>query len=294
LETTPENSSQLQSERFYTELNAIVDRAENKANGSKKTLQEITNLGKTTIWRWANTVNKALPDPYKLVALLRFESGKENIKDVAAHYGGHIESFLRTNFPSEFASKIHQDFDPANEPKFNDYYSFVIFTLCGTDRKMTVEEIKQSVGQLTLKNSMIPRELWTQEMINAHGQFAEIKIRELVNAGYLAIVDGHAIRTRTHLHLNVVEKIEFVSKNIPTFFKMENVEKEMNGLHFFSDTVTPAYAKKLAREISRFFIQKRDEASTNSDPNGIPIHSIFFMDTMLPETIKEEDGGTLQ
>ena len=295
METDLQSSNDLNSSKFYAELAPVIHNAEKKAAESKQDIESFVKIAKSTLWRWSNGLNKELPGPYKLFALLRYESGKTGVPEVASYYGGTIEAYLKKYFPSEFiAKKALLDLDPANEPKLADYISYIIFNMCGTGRKITLDEVKKTVGIISLKNSIIPKEDWDNDLIMAHGKSAVRRVNEMIHVGYLKMEGNFVIRIKENLHLNPVEKIDHISKNISTFFQIENVEKEINGLHFFNSCVTLEYAKKLARDIKEFQALKRDEASTNSDPNGIPITTVFFMDSLLFDSFNEDSRGTLQ
>lgn len=277
---------------FYKELSPILE----KHRDSLDKLVDGTQVSKVTVWRWLNKINTKYPDPNKLLSVLRKVSGHFHIKEIAPGFGGEIENFLKESFPSTFAeSFIFADTsEDLNTVIQKDFYTFLIFSLCGNIGGASEESIINTVGNIAVKKAEIPKELLTQEIIKSHGFVGKNKLNELLKLGVIELRNDnkyHLIIKDVRLDSSVISK--YLSEIIPSFHRLDEAHLGYNALFSYQETIPYEIANELAKDTKKFYMRCMDKMNEHRCDDGIPYQIINYGDRMVFDNLKDNpsEGG---
>ncbi len=219
--------------KLYLELKALTE----SYGGGLAALSHKVSISKPTLWRWANLQNKKAPNPYHVLSLLKFFSKKETSVEIAKYAGGEIEKFLRSSFPADFSRPpefLREEIDSLLE----DFYCYFIYLLCGTEKVMTRDEIKKSVGTYSLDQlgMNIDDDDLDEKLLIRLGQVADLKIDKLISNGVLKETNGEL----TRLVHNTKIKVATTKKHLPklfSFFKEKNMHKFSNLMFAYQECI---------------------------------------------------------
>lgn len=262
---------------FYQELaNTLSNHQE-----SLQKLADATGVSRSTLWRWSNETNRSYPDADKLLRVLSEISGLNNRKDLSRYYGGKIEVFIDSFCPvsSEIGLKILKSESPTKS--ITDFYSYVVFSICGTRRGATEEELVNVIGNLAINRSGIPKADITQELINAHGSIAKTKIKDLVQKEIIYRNDeGRFHRTTKDITLDLKTSLTYLPNIISEMLKPEEFHKGYNAIFAYTESIPLTLANELSIETKQFFKSCLEKIEANKTKDGVPFTIINFAERL--------------
>ncbi|RLA63803.1 MAG: hypothetical protein DRQ88_06890 [Epsilonproteobacteria bacterium] len=276
---------------FYQELSPILEKHRDKLED----LVQGTQTSKVTVWRWLNGINSKHPDPNKLLSVLSKVSGRNKIQEVALFFGGEIKEFLENSFSHSFKNELFIDpeLKEFDESVINDFYSYIVFSLCGTEAGSTEEEIISTLGNIVIKKADIPDELINDELIYSHGVFGKKKINDLINAHIIELKEnGRYSRTKKNIRLDPDFSTKYLAEIIPTFLKTEEAHLGMNSFYGYQETIPVSIAQELAADTTEFFIKCYEKMNKYKTEDGIPYQLMAFGERLsfkkINDSIKRE------
>lgn len=263
---------------FYQELANILKGHED----SWQKLAEESGVSRTSLWRWSNETNRDYPDAEKVLRVLAKISGLNKRRDLAKYYGGRIEDFILNGFrpiSSSYNAEILEQ--PSPTETISDFYSYVVFSICGTERGATEEELVNIIGNLAIKRSGFPKADITQELINAHGQIAKNKIKDLIQKEIIYRDEkGFFQRTTKNITLDVATSLNYLPQVISEIMKPEEFWKGCNALFAYTESIPSGLANELAVETKKFFKSCYEKMETNKTKDGVPFTIINFAERL--------------
>ncbi len=263
---------------FYQELAKILSTHE---EGFTQ-ISEDTGVSRSTLWRWSNETNRSYPDADKLLRVLARISGLNKKRDLAKYFGGKIEDFILNGFhpiSSSYNTEIFEGSSPTET--ITDFYSFVVFSICGTKRGATEDELINVIGNLAIKRSGFPKADITQELINAHGMIAKNKIKEFVQKEVIFRDEkGFFQRTTKNITLDVKTTLTYLPQVINEVMKPEEFSKGYNALFAYTESIPPELANELAIETKTFFKTCYEKIEANKTKDGVPFTIINFAERL--------------
>jgi hypothetical protein len=269
---------------FYKELSPILE----KHRDSLDKLVDGTQASKVTVWRWLNKINTKYPDPNKLLSILSKISGMKNIKKIGIFFGGDIKKYLEESFPGTYSEdyKMAHDFEDKELGKIKDFYTFLVYTMCGNFGGASKTELINTIGNVASKRAEIPKECLTQELINSYGVIAIQKINDLLNFGVIELKsNGKYHRTTKNMHYESDFMMEYYPKMIKSFFRPEEVSLGFNVIAGYQETIPSNIANEIAKDTKDFFLRCKKKMDENSCENGIPYQIINFGERLTFETL---------
>ena len=269
-----ENESKKSSySQLYVELKGYV---ESYAGGLAALSSKIC-VSKPTLWRWVNFKNSGPPNPYHVLSLIKFVTKKNTLLDMVNTVGGDIATYLTKSFPADLESPpidLGMDINDLLE----DFYCYLIYLLCGTDKKMTREDVKIAVGTYSLEKlglSIEDSDL-SKDMLMQLGQVADLKIDKLILNQILKEDNGYLMRIGQTGKI----KVSLTKKHLPklfTFFKEKNMHKKGNFMYAYQESVPrDTILKVIDIQYEAFMNCYRLMEKTKCEDGEIYILSSFF------------------
>jgi transcriptional regulator with XRE-family HTH domain len=262
---------------FYHELAKILSTHE---EGFSQ-ISEDTGVSRSTLWRWSNETNRSYPDADKLLRVLSKISGLDREKDICKYFGGKIEEYILNVCPitSGKNAKVFKYDSPAEA--ITDFYSFIVFSICGTKRGATEEELVNVIGNLAIKRSGFPKADITQDLINAHGAIAKTKIKDLVQKEIISRNNfGRFHRTTKDITLDLKTSLTYLPSVISEMLKPEEFNKGYNAIFGYTESIPLSLANELAIETKQFFKSCYEKMEANKTKDGVPFTIINFAERL--------------
>jgi hypothetical protein len=268
-------------EAFYNELTPILE----KIKESPEAFLDGTEVSKVTLWRWTNGINRKYPDPHKLLSLLSKISHKDNVIEVADHFGENISSFLKHSFPTFFQmGKKGPKIEELQNSIFQDFNTFMIFILCETESGASKEELIHTIGSLAFKKIGLTPEEISADLITPYGSLVEGKINDLVKMGVLDLDKDQRYHARVKdIIFNVDTITRFFPEIISGFTRKSNVDMDLSGIFGYQQTIPLELAKEIKKETKEFFLKCYSKMKENKCKGGIPYQIINFSDKLFFE-----------
>jgi hypothetical protein len=272
---------------FYEEMGNIL-----KSHDLQE-LTETTKVSKVTMWRWVNAINSKFPDKDKVLRVLSHISGLDTSKSLADYYGGKISSFI---LQGDYSDSMPVKYSPVGDIQtefIDDFYSYVIFRICGTKRGATENELINVIGNLAIKKSGLPNADVTQELINAHGKIATNKIKELISKEIIfRNSDGRFSRAVKDITFPSRFSVEYLPKVLGEMIKPEEATLGYNSLFSYTESISDEAAKELAKRTKEFFTDSVKFMNDNTKIDGTPYTIInfaerFWFDSLGPSPREE-------
>lgn len=278
-------------ESFYQQLSPIIA----KYSDNLAEFADGTQASKTSIWRWMNKVNTNFPDPNKVLSVLAKDSGRKKVKDIAFFYKGDVEVFLRKSFSHAFEEVYDLDLEEEVTHKLTDFYSYVVFSLCGTERGASEEEIIRVIGNISVKKAGVSREYITKEIINSHGIIAVKIINDLYKMKLVTVDNkGFYQRTKKHLDIDIDTAQKFVPEMIQSFLKPEEFSQGYNSFFGYTESIKPEVANKIAKKTKAFYLECLNLMKNAMDKDGVPFTIVNFAERLWFDELETKEGGLLQ
>jgi hypothetical protein len=250
------------------------------------------NVSYTTIWRWSNKTTKKLPDPNKVLQVLKMDSGINRVDLIANFYGGQIARFLAISFPNSFI--IGKDL-VENDDFIRDKFDFYLYYICGTERGSSETELKQTFGVLAARESKLPEDMITAELVASLGSSVLPRLKRFVDRGLVAIDDnGFYKRTNDKFDLNT-EKIQRLSLEISKdFANPAEFSSGVGAYYATQQSVSAKVAEELTVITKNYVMQcyKLMKEGASTSPDSIPF-TISALAAKLNTEIPSE-GEVLQ
>ncbi|RLA63951.1 MAG: hypothetical protein DRQ88_11735 [Epsilonproteobacteria bacterium] len=265
-------------EELYTELSKIL--SPYKDNLQK--LADETGVSKVTLWRWSTKSNTSYPDVDRVLRVLAKIAGLNKRKDIANYYGGTIEDFiLKDSCPISSSYNIEILDSESPTQAITDFYSFLLFSICGTERGATEEELINVIGNIAIKKSGFPKADVTQELINAHGSIASSKIKDLVRKEIIARNEqGRFHRTIKNITIDLETSMIYLPQVMEEMLKPEEFNRGCNAIFAYTESISPELANELAIDTKKFFKRCYEKMEAGKTTNGIPYTIINFAERL--------------
>ena len=272
---------------FYVEMGNILKSHDLQA------LAEKTKVSKVTMWRWVNAINSNFPDKDKVLRVLSYISGLDTAKSLAGYFGGQISKFILQGDYSDSMPNIYSPIGDLQAEVIDDFYSYVIFSICGTKRGASENELINIIGNLAIKKSGLPKADITQELINAHGKIAMNKIKDLVAKEIIVKdINGKFSRTKRDITFPINYSLEYLPKVLAEMVKPEEATLGYNSLFSYTESISDEAAKELAKRTKEFFTECVKFMNANTKIDGTPYTIInfaerFWFDSLGPSPREE-------
>ncbi len=271
---------------FYKELSPILE----KHRDSLDKLVEGTQVSKVTVWRWLNKINSKHPDPNKLLSVLSKISGIKKVKDLAIFFGGEVELFLKMSFPIIFSEdyELISDFQHEEIGEIKDFYTFLIYTMCGNLGGSSQEQLLTTIGNIAANKADIPKEYLTHEIIKSYGVIALKKIEELENNNIIELKqDGNYHRSTKNMNFDSDIMSLYYPQMIESFFRVDETSLGLNILCGYQETIPAEIANEIARETKEFFLKTMKKMDDNCCESGIPYQIVNFGERLTFDTLND-------
>lgn len=193
---------------LYKELSIITDRI-GKNEGIEKGL-----FSSSTYYKWKNSYNPTGPKPSTAEKVLKHDSGKNTMPEIAEYYGGQIKNWISATYD---LSLMKEENNHYSKPTKNEVDAYII-NLCGADHGIEESDLLSNLANLLccINEETLEPEI---EEILSYVPVAKNKLKKLLNNETLLLNnDTYKLNTDTvffdleDLHINTKKFEPYIIK----------------------------------------------------------------------------------